>query len=41
LSFSADWNASVLRDEFRERAEVALQQEYGQASLFVLKDPPC
>lgn len=39
LSLSKDWNDSVLREEFLDRAVDALRQEYGQSSLFVLKDP--
>ncbi|WP_066822343.1 hypothetical protein [Sphingomonas mali] len=39
LSLSKDWNNSVLREEFLDRAVEALRQEYGQSSLFVLKDP--
>jgi hypothetical protein len=39
LSLSKDWNGSVLREEFLDRAVDALRQEYGQSSLFVLKDP--
>ena len=39
LSLSEDWNGSVLREEFLDRAVDALRQEYGQSSLFVLKDP--
>jgi hypothetical protein len=39
LSLGEDWSGSVLRDEFLDRAAEVLRQEYGQSSLFVLKDP--
>ena len=37
--FNPGWSSSAVADEFRERAQAALQSEFGDSGLFVLKDP--
>lgn len=37
--FPKDWYASPVAEEFRTRAKVLLQEEFGDAQAFVLKDP--
>ena len=37
--FDQDWYASPVADEFRERAQELVQNEFGSSRLFVLKDP--
>ena len=38
-SFDSGWHASPVADEFRERAQALLHEEFGKSRLFVLKDP--
>jgi len=38
-AFNPDWYVSPVVDEFRERAQAALESEFGASRLFVLKDP--
>ncbi len=38
-AFNPGWYASPVIDEFRERAQAALESEFGASRLFVLKDP--
>ena len=38
-SFDSGWYASPVADEFRERAQALLHEEFGKSRLFVLKDP--
>ena len=38
-AFNQGWYASPVIDEFRERAQAALESEFGASRLFVLKDP--
>ena len=38
-AFNPDWYASLIADDFRERARAVLTSEFGDSRLFVLKDP--
>ncbi len=38
-AFNSDWYTSPVAEEFRERAQDSLSNEYGSNRLFVLKDP--
>ena len=38
-AFNPDWYASLIADNFRERARAVLTSEFGDSRLFVLKDP--
>ena len=38
-AFNPDWYNSPVIDAFRERAQAALESEFGASSLFVVKDP--
>ena len=38
-AFDSGWYASPVADEFRERAQALLHEEFGNSRLFVLKDP--
>lgn len=39
LPFNPGWHSSPKATEFKERALAALEEEFGQSRLFVLKDP--
>ena len=38
-AFDADWYASPHAGKFRKRAQILLQEEFGDSRLFLLKDP--
>ena len=38
-AFDAGWYTSPIADEYRERAQTVLREEFGDSRLFVMKDP--